>query len=231
MLDLGWTMIGLTPEKIIQSGGVLLIGGIIFAESAFLIGILLPGGDTLLFMAGFFASQGLLPIGWLIFTIVAAAILGDNVGYSIGRRAGPRIFKKDDGLFLRRDHVERAEKFYQAHGGKTVTLARFLPVIRTLAPVIAGAAKMDRKRFMFYNVIGAIGWGVSLPLLGYVFGSRIPNIDRYIVPVALLALIITFVPPLIPVLRNRQTRQNVAIFIRQRLRRILRYITLNKKID
>lgn len=224
-------MIGISPEKIIQTGGVLLVGAIIFAESALLIGIILPGGDTLLFVSGFFAAQGHLPIGWLIFTIIVAAVIGDNVGYTIGRRAGPKLFKKDAGLFFRKDHIRRAEDFYKAHGGKTITLARFVPVIRTLAPMIAGIGKMDRKRFMFYNVFGAVVWGVSLPLLGYFFGSRIPNLDDYLLPVVLLGFVITFIPPLIPILRDPVSRKKLFAYINTQFKRVLRFITLNKRVD
>ncbi len=224
-------MIGLSPEKIVQTGGALLIGGIIFAESALLIGILLPGGDTLLFMSGFFAAQGLLSIEWLILCIVVGAILGDNVGYTIGRRAGKRIFRKDDGLFFRKDHIQRAESFYKIHGGKTVTLARFVPVIRTFAPMIAGVAKMDRKSFMFYNVLGALIWGISVPLLGYFLGSKIPDLGSYLGPIVVLALFATFIPPLIPILRDPTSRQKLFLLVSTQVKRLLRYVTLNKRVD
>lgn len=220
-------MIGLAPEKIIQSGGVLLIGGIIFAESALLIGIFLPGGDTLLFLSGFFASQGYLPIGWLILAIVIGAIIGDNVGYAIGRRAGPRLFRKEQGVFFRKEQVVAAEKFYKVHGGKAVTLARFIPVIRTLAPMIAGVGKMDRKRFFLYNVLGAIVWGVGLPLLGYFFGARIPSIESYIAPLALFAFFIVFVPPLWHIWREPRTRKVVV----NKVKLALSNIFLNKKVN
>ncbi len=224
-------MIGFSPESIVRSGGILLIGGIVFAESAFLLGILLPGGDTLLFFSGFFASQGLIPIEWLIVSIIVGAIVGDNVGYTIGRRAGPKIFKKHDGIFFRHDHIMKAEKFYESHGGKTITLARFIPVIRTFAPLIAGVAKMDRKRFMLYNVLGAVVWGTSLPLLGYYFGSRIPNIENYLLPVAVFALLVTVLPPLLPFIRNRESRNKLTAAIKARTKKSLGYLSLNKKID
>lgn len=223
-------MIGLTPEKIIQTGGAFLIGGVIFAESALLIGIIMPGGDTLLFMSGFFAAQGVLPIDILIISIVIGAILGDNVGYTIGRRAGPRVFKKDDGLFFRKDHINRAEAFYKAHGGKTVTLARFVPVIRTFAPMIAGVAKMDRRSFMFYNVLGALIWGISVPLLGYFFGSKIPNLGDYLGPIVVVALFATFLPPLYPILKDPRARKKFFDLISSRSRKIYRYIGLNKRL-
>jgi membrane-associated protein len=222
-------MIDISPEKIIQTGGALLVGGIIFAESAFLIGIIMPGGDTLLFMAGFFASQGLLQLHWLILFIIIGAVLGDNVGYTIGRRAGPRLFRKDDGLFFRKDHIERAATFYETHGGKTVTLARFVPVVRTFAPMIAGVAKMDRRQFMFYNVLGAVVWATSVPLLGYFFGSKIPNIDQYLGPIVLVAFVLTFIPPLIPIMRDPVARKALFAHLDKLRRNVLRHIGLNKR--
>lgn len=231
VLDLIDTMIGISPEKIIQTGGVLLISGIIFAESALLIGILLPGGDTLLFMSGFFAAQGLLPIEWLIISLIVAAILGDNVGYTIGRKAGPKLFRKDDGLFFRKDHIKKAESFYNAHGGKTITLARFVPIVRTFAPMIAGVAKMDRKRFMFYNILGATVWATSVPLLGYFLGSRIPNLESYLGPIVIIALVFTFLPPLIPIMRNPVSRKKVFAIIGNQVRRVINYIGLNKRVS
>jgi len=136
----------LDPATILQSGGLLIVGLFVFAESGLLVGFFLPG-DTLLLTAGVFAAQGKISIVWLMIVTVIAAVSGDNVGYSIGRRTGHRIFKKKDGILFRAEYINRAENFYESHGGKTITLARFLPIIRTFAPVVAGVAKMDRKRF------------------------------------------------------------------------------------
>jgi len=199
---------GINPEHLLQSGGVLLVAAIVFAESGLLIGFFLPG-DTLLFTAGFFASQGKLPLGLLLLATVAAAIIGDNVGYTIGRRTGHRVFKKKDGILFRAEYINQAEKFYEKHGGKTITIARFIPIIRTFAPVVAGVGKMDRKKFMFYNVIGATIWGVGVTLLGYALGSRIPNIDKYLLPVVGLATLFTFGPPLIHILKDGETRAKI----------------------
>lgn len=199
---------GINPEHILQSGGVLLVAAIVFAESGLLIGFFLPG-DTLLFTAGFFASQGKLNIGFLLIATVLAAIIGDNVGYTIGRRNGHRVFKKKDGILFRAEYIEQAEKFYEKHGGKTITIARFIPVIRTFAPVVAGVGKMDRKKFMFYNIIGATIWGVGVTLLGYALGIRIPNIDKYLLPVIGLAMLLTFGPPIVHILKDRETRSRL----------------------
>jgi len=196
---------GINPEHLLQSGGVLLVAAIVFAESGLLIGFFLPG-DTLLFTAGFFASQGKLNIVFLLIATVIAAIIGDNVGYTIGRRTGHRVFKKKDGILFRSEYIEQAEKFYEKHGGKTITIARFVPIVRTFAPVVAGVGKMDRRKFMFYNVIGATIWGVGVTLLGYALGSRIPNIDKYLLPVVGLATLFTFGPPIVHILKDKETR-------------------------
>ncbi|MCA9344784.1 VTT domain-containing protein, partial [Candidatus Saccharibacteria bacterium] len=166
-------------ETIISAGGLLLIAGIIFAESGLLIGFFLPG-DTLLFGAGLAASQGRFSLFWLIFWTALAAIIGDNVGYSIGRRAGPRIFKKKDGILFRQEYLQKSEKFYEDHGGKTIILARFTPIVRTFAPVVAGAGKMTRQRFLIFNIVGGILWTGGLSILGYFIGNRIPHLDKYI---------------------------------------------------
>ncbi|HLB66248.1 MAG TPA: DedA family protein [Candidatus Saccharimonadales bacterium] len=193
-------------NSLVESGGLLLIGLVVFAESALLIGFFLPG-DTLLFTAGFLASQDKLPLAGLLVIIVAAAIIGDQVGYHIGKKSGPRIFKRKDGLFFRQEYLQRAETFYERHGGKTIILARFTPIVRTFAPIVAGVAKMPRNRFTFFNVIGALGWGISVTLLGYWLGSKVPNIDDYILPVVALAVILSFGPPLFHLAKDKKTRQ------------------------
>lgn len=203
------------PTHIIQAGGILLVAAIVFAESGLLIGFFLPG-DTLLFTAGFFASQGELNIVWLLLAIILAAVIGDNVGYTIGQKTGHKIFKKQDGILFRHEYIEKAEAFYEAHGGKTITIARFVPIVRTFAPVVAGVGRMDRKKFMLYNIAGAILWGSSITLLGYFLGSKIPHIDTYIIPVVLLATIFTFAPPLIHILKDPQTRKKIKTSLQQK---------------
>lgn len=196
----------LSPEKIIQAGGIALIGGVVFAESGLAIGFFLPG-DTLLFAAGFFSAQGQLPnLGWIIAVIVVAAVAGDNVGYTIGRRFGPRLFKKQDGIFFKQSHVTKAEEFYENHGGKTIILARFVPVVRTFAPMVAGVSKMPRKNFFMFNVIGALLWGGGVTTAGYFLGSKIPNIDTYILPIVAFAMFCTFAPTVVHILREPRAR-------------------------
>ena len=203
-------------KHLIESGGLLLIGLIVFAESGMLVGFFMPG-DTLLFTAGFFASQGKLPLLWLILIIIAAAIIGDNVGYTIGKRAGPRIFRKKDGILFRHEYIERAEVFYEKHGGKTILFARFVPIVRTFAPMVAGVGKMPRKRFVLFDTVGAALWGAGITLLGFWLGRRIPNIDRYLLPAVLLATILSFGPSLYHIFKDKKTRA----FMWQKVKRLV----------
>lgn len=172
--------------ELITWGGLLLIAFIVFAESGLLFGFFFPG-DTLLITSGFFAAQGLLPIETLIAVIVVAAVLGDNVGYQTGKHLGPRVFKRRDGLFFRREYIERAQRFYDKHGGKTIIIARFFPAIRTFAPIVAGVGKMSWLRFASFNVVGGILWGVGVTLAGYYIGTGFPTVDHYILPAILIA--------------------------------------------
>ncbi len=197
-------------NHIIESGGILLIALIVFAESGMMVGFFLPG-DTLLFPAGFFAAQGKLPIVPLILAIVVAAMIGDNVGYTIGHKSGKRIFRKKDGLLFRVDYLKRAEVFYEKHGGKTILLARFLPIVRTFAPVVAGVGNMPRQRFIFFDTIGCILWGVGVTLAGYFLGSHIPNIESYILPAIATASILTFGPSFYHLLKDDRVRQAIKI--------------------
>lgn len=212
-------------EQLIASGGILLVAAIVFAESGLLIGFFLPG-DTLLLSAGVFAAQGKMPIAWLIVWIVVAAIVGDNVGYSIGRRTGHRIFKKEEGVFFHKKHIQRAEKFYQEHGGKTIIIARFVPIVRTFAPVVAGVGKMPRQRFFMFNVVGALIWGVGVTLLGYWFGTKIPNIDHYILPVIATVTVLTFGPAIYHLLKEKSTRE----IIKDKIKLFFSNILLNKRV-
>lgn len=217
----------LNVDKLILSGGLIAIGATVFAESGLLIGILLPG-DTLLLGAGILASQGVLPLTPLIAIVIVAAIVGDNVGYSIGRRTGPRIFRKKDGIFFRQEHIEKAEKFYQEHGGKTIILARFVPIVRTFAPLVAGASKMPRERFMLFNVVGGVLWGGGVTLLGYLFGSRIPGLEHYITPTIIGVTILTFGTAIYHALHEKTTRDRLLEWFKSH---ILSRIMLNKRVD
>jgi membrane-associated protein len=195
-------------STIIQSGGLLVIALIIFAESGMLIGFFFPG-DTLLFSAGIFAAQGTLPLIPTILIIAAAAIAGDNIGYQIGRSFGRRLFRKKDGIIFRHDHIMRAEQFYETYGAKTMLVAHFVPVVRTFAPVVAGAAHMDRAKFAIFDAIGDITWTCVLVLGGYWLGSKIPGIEHYVEPVLLLVIAATLLPTIYHALKDPKIRNAI----------------------
>ena len=199
-----FALFGIDPEGIAQAG-LWLIALIIFIETGLLVGFFLPG-DTLLVAAGVLASQGALPIEWTIVTIAIAAILGDNVGYFIGRYSGKKLFKKEDGILFRREYVDRAQAFYDKHGGKTIILARFIPIVRTFAPMIAGIGKMPQGKFFMYNVIGAIIWATSLPLLGYWVGSRIPKIGDYLEYAIIAVVLLSLLPAIWHIASSKKSR-------------------------
>lgn len=171
--------------------GLVLVTAMIFAESGLLLGIVLPG-DSLLLAAGVFAGKGKLPIGWLVVLVVLAAIIGYEVGYHIGRRIGPRLFKRDDGFLFRKEYIDKTRDFLEKYGFATVVLGRFIANVRTIISAVAGAGQMDRKQYFLYNVIGAVLWGAGVTLLGYWLGSNVPNIDKYIIPLVVIALVILY---------------------------------------
>jgi membrane-associated protein len=189
---------------LIETGGLLLIAAIIFAESGMMVGFFFPG-DTLLLSAGVLAAGGKLPIVLTLLVISAAAIAGDNIGYEIGKRLGPKLFKKD-GVVFRHDYIMRAEAFYEKHGSKTMLLAHFVPIVRTFAPVTAGAAKMDRKQFVLFDAIGDIAWAVLVTLFGYFVGSKIPGIDKYIEPVLVAVILLFLLPTIFHILKDPKIR-------------------------
>lgn len=194
------------PTELIQNGGVLLVGLIIFAESGMLVGFFFPG-DTLLLTGGILAAQGKLSLLFLLITVIIAAIAGDNTGYQIGFSLGRRLFAKGDGIFFRKRYVEESEKFYERYGSKTMMLAHFIPIIRTFAPIVAGAGKMHRVRFVVFDAIGDTAWAIIVTLLGYWFGSRIPNIDHYILPTVATVVILSFGPVIYHVVRALLARK------------------------
>jgi membrane-associated protein len=212
-----FALFGVDPESIAKAG-LWLIALIIFTESGLLVGFFLPG-DTLLIAAGVLASQGVLPIEWTIITIATAAIVGDNVGYTIGQYSGKKLFHKKDGILFRHEYVEQAQSFYEKHGGKTIILARFIPIIRTFAPMVAGIGKMPRGRFFFYNVIGAIIWSTSVTLLGYWVGSKIPDIGDYLEYAIIFVVSMSLLPALWHIVRDKKSRQMIAKKIRRLMKR------------
>ena len=178
---------------IVQAGGLLLIAALIFGESGMFIGFFFPG-DTLLLSAGIFAGQGKLSLAAIIVVVSVAAIAGDNTGYHIGKRYGRRLFRKPDGIVFRQQYVQKAETFYEKHGSRTMLLAHFVPIVRTFAPAVAGVARMNYKQFFVFDAIGDIAWAIIVTLIGYWFGTKIPNIDHYILLAVGSVMVITLGP-------------------------------------
>ena len=205
----GWMHALYDVRGLIQWGGYIALGIIVFAETGLLVGFFLPG-DSLLVMAGVFAAPtsdghaGLLDLGVLLVLLIPLAILGDAVNYALGRRAGPAIFRREDGLLFKKAHLERAQRFYERHGGKTVILARFLPLVRTFAPFVAGMARMPYRRFALFNVVGAVAWVVSMLLTGYALARLVPDIEKHIHLVIAVVIVLSFVPGVIEVVRSRR---------------------------
>lgn len=207
----------LHPADIIKSagqiGGYILISAIIFAESGLLIGFFLPG-DSLLFTVGFLASQGFLDIQVVSVLCFVAAITGDSVGYAFGHRVGRQLFQRPDSRLFKQEYLLRAENFYEKHGAKTIVLARFVPVVRTFAPIVAGIGKMTYRTFLTYNVIGGALWALGLTWLGYWIGDLVPNVDRFILPVIAIIILLSILPGIIELLKTPERRKTVLGTIR-----------------
>ncbi|MFM8238397.1 MAG: VTT domain-containing protein [Actinomycetota bacterium] len=198
----------LDPARIIEWLGPFATIGlflIIFAESGLLIGFFLPG-NSLLFTAGLLASQarfGLnLPV--LLIGCFLAAVIGDQVGYAFGSRVGPALFRRPDSRLFKQEHIERTNEFFEHHGPKTIILARFVPVVRTFAPILAGVGSMESRTFLRYNIIGGLVWAVGLTSVGYLLGEKVPSIDRYLLPIIGLIIVASTVPPLIEFRRHHK---------------------------
>ncbi len=188
---------------LIQTIGLLGVLAIVFAESGLLIGFFLPG-DSLLFTAGLLASQGYLSFPLLLIGAVVAAIAGDSVGYWFGAKIGPLLFTREDSWLFRKSHIERTQHYFAKYGSKTILLARFMPIVRTFAPVLAGVGKMKYRTFLTYNIVGGTLWALGMPILGFVLGTTIPNVDRYLLPLILLIIVLSFVPAVIEIIRERR---------------------------
>jgi membrane-associated protein len=198
--------------EVIRTGGYVLLNAIVFIETGLLVGFFLPG-DSLLVSAGVVWNvQQWNP--WLLMgSLCVSAILGDSLGYWIGARTGPRIFTREKSLFFAKEHLLRTQAFYERHGGKTIILARFIPILRTFAPVVAGVARMEYKRFLFYNVFGGIGWVVSMVLLGYYlvpfFRAFGIDVATHIEKVIIVVVFLSILPGIIAWLRSRLKKQPV----------------------
>ena len=189
-------------QGLIQWGGTLLVCVIVFVETGLFVGFFLPG-DSLLVTAGVFSAAGTLKIGTLAPLVTLCAIAGDQVGYWIGRRAGQALYGRRDSAFFKRRHLERAHAFYEKYGGKTVILARFMPIVRTFCPPVAGAAQMRYARYLAFDVVGGCCWGAGLVLAGYFLGSLVPNIGQRIHWVIAVVVFLSLLPALIGAMRAR----------------------------
>ncbi len=202
MLDFLLATVHLDPLAIVKTGSYLGIALIVFAESGLLIGIFFPG-DSLLFAAGLLSAGGFLAPSSLILVVVVAAILGDSVGYWFGAKAGNRLSLREDSRFFKQEYLKRTELFYQKYGGRAIILARFVPIVRTIAPILAGAGSMKYRVFLAYNILGGFLWGMGMIALGYFLGSVIPNSEKYILPLSLVIIVLSFSPILINLARKK----------------------------
>jgi membrane-associated protein len=192
-------------RAIIAWGGYVGLTAIIFAETGLLIGFFLPG-DSLLVTAGLLAATtGVFNVWLLGLLLTVASILGNSAGYAIGRAAGPRLFSRENSLLFNKKHLVRAHEFYERHGGKTVIIARFMPIVRTFVPVVAGMGQMGYRRYTIYNVVGGIGWIWSMLFIGYFLGRYIPGVDQHIETVIILVVLISLLPGIIGWLKSRSS--------------------------
>jgi membrane-associated protein len=187
------TFFGIDFLELIKMTGYVGLFAVIFSESGLFFGFFLPGG-SLLFTAGLLASQGLFNIYWLIATVGIAAILGDSVGYWFGKKVGNKIFVKEDSLFFNKKYLQKTKDYYEKYGPMTVVIGRFVPIVRTFAPILAGVGEMKYKKFISYNVLGALLWAVGVSLLGFFLGATVPGIDKYITPIVVLIIILSILP-------------------------------------
>lgn len=200
-------ILGLEPDKLLRTFGTIGLFAIIFAESGLLIGFFLPG-DSLLVAAGLFSARGDLPhIAIIAGGCALAAIIGDQVGYAFGKKAGPRIFNRPESRLFKRENVEAAEEFFDEHGPKAIILARFVPIIRTFTPIIAGVSSMQYRTFTIYNIVGGILWGAGLTLIGYSLGTKFPWLVERIEVIAIVIVILSLVPMAIEVRKHRKRQK------------------------
>lgn len=186
--------------------GYVALAGIVFSETGLMVGFFLPG-DSLLFIAGFVAGMGHLKLGWLYALLPCAALIGDSLGYWIGSKAGEAIYRREETRFFKKKHLLRTKEFYEKHGGKTIILAKFVPIVRTFAPVVAGVAQMNYRRFLTFDVFGAFGWVISMTSLGYFLGS-IVWVQKNLEKMVLLVILISVLPIFIEYWRNRRLERS-----------------------
>jgi membrane-associated protein len=190
-------------KELIRTGGAPLVCTIVFVETGFFVGFFLPG-DSLLVTAGIFAAAGVVPLRWLLLPVMICAIVGDQIGYWIGRTAGPALYKREDSLFFRRSHLQRAHDFYEKYGGRAVIFARFVPIIRTFCPPVAGAARMPYTRYLTFDIFGGMFWVGAMILGGYFLGRNVPNIGQRIHYVIAVVVVLSVLPAVISIMRARR---------------------------
>ena len=192
-------------DDLIRWGGYAVLFAIVFTETGLLVGFFLPG-DSLLITAGLVAAAGGLNIWWLDAILIIAAVTGDSVGYAIGTRLGPRLFTRPKSLVFNPRHVERTRTFYARHGPKTIVIARFVPIIRTFAPVVAGVGAMEYRRFLLYNMAGGVGWVISMTWAGFLLGRAIPNVADYVHIIVVVVIVLSVIPIAVEIARERRRR-------------------------
>ena len=192
-------------KELIRSGGAPLICTIVFVETGFFVGFFLPG-DSLLVTAGILSAGEVIPLKWLLLPVMVCAIVGDQIGYWIGRSAGAALYRREDSFFFRRSHLQRAHDFYEKYGGRAVILARFVPIVRTFCPPVAGAAKMRYSRYLLFDGFGGIFWVGTMILGSYYLGHLIPNLAQRIHYVIAVVIFLSILPVLVSVLRARRVR-------------------------
>ena len=190
-------------KELIRSGGAPLVCTIVFVETGFFVGFFLPG-DSLLVTAGIFSAASVIPLRWLLAPVMLCAIVGDQIGYWIGRTAGPALYRREDSLFFRRSHLQRAHEFYEKYGGRAVIFARFVPIIRTFCPPVAGAALMPYSRYLIFDIFGGVLWVGAMILGGYFLGRSVPNIGQRIHYVIAVVVVLSVLPAVISILRARR---------------------------
>lgn len=205
----------MTLPALIQSVGYLGITAIAFAENGLLIGFFLPG-DSLLFTAGFLAAQGFFNFWILVVLLLFAAITGVSVGYAFGYRFGRGLFHRPNSRFFKQENLAKAEEFYKHHGAKTIVLARFIPVVRTFAPIVAGIGRMPYGKFLVYNIVGGCIWVITLTGGGFLLGERVHDVDRYLLPVIAVIILLSVAPGIYHMLRQPERRRSVLNFFRRR---------------
>lgn len=206
----------LNVNEILQAGGVLAVAAILFAETGLLVGFFLPG-DTLLIAAGIFAADQKIHLAFLLPAAAIAAIAGYQVAYKIGEHAGPRLFKRKGGLLFKDEYIEKTEELVKRYGNKAILIARFIVIVRTIVPLMAGMGKMNKKRFLIINIIGGLLWTVSVIMASYWIGSKIPNIDHYIVILLVLAMVVTSGSVLYGLLKSRAKRKELVSALREEI--------------